>query len=213
MKEIEVESIKIKFTGNFWETHYSKRFGVKVPVFTIENPEDVPYTKEILTEYVIEEYRRFQTFMGGTSVGQGSITYLVEFDKNVLDLYIPKDLKQEISNCLKSKDFNRVAWRSPENIRVIGEFSGYNQFEIDGENIHWYVDFKAHKLEMVDEEGKFKREIDKSDYDYIFEVLDDDMEFFENKIWSCVQNKLMPHKTFVDFNYMSFYTRVERVNY
>lgn len=211
IKDINVDGIIIKHTGNYITTPYSKRYDVEVPVFTIENPNDLPYTKEALTTWLSEEYLRFEKFVGGLNIG--SITYLIEFDNSVEDLYIPKQIKEEIDNCLVSKDFNKVAWRNPENIRVIGEFKRYNSFDTEDDRIIWQVDFKPHRIEIVDESGEFKKEVSKSDYDYIFETLREDMEFFENKIWSCVQSRLTSQKTFVDFDWMSWYTHVDNVNY
>ena len=211
IKDINVEGIIIKHTGEFITTPYSRRYEVEVPVYTIENPNDLPYTKESLTTWLAEEYLGFQRFVN--ILAGGPITYFVEFDNSVKDIYIPKQIKEEIDNCLVSKDFNKVSWRNPENIRVIGEFKRYNAFDTEDNRIIWQVDFKPHRIEIVDEAGEFKREVSKSDYDYIFETLREDMEFFENKIWSCVQSRLISQKTFVDFDWMSWYTNVDNVNY
>jgi hypothetical protein len=211
IKDINVEGIIIKHTGEFITTPYSRRYEVEVPVYTIENPNDLPYTKESLTTWLAEEYLGFQRFVN--ILAGGPITYFVEFDNSVEDIYIPKQIKEEIDNCLASKDFNKVSWRNPENIRVIGEFKRYNTFNTEDDRIIWQVDFKPHRIEIVDEVGEFKREVSKSDYDYIFETLREDMEFFENKIWSCVQSRLSSRKTFVDFDWMSWYTHVDNVNY
>ena len=211
IKDINVEGIIIKHTGEFITTPYSRRYEVEVPVYTIENPNDLPYTKESLTTWLAEEYLGFQRFVN--ILAGGPITYFVEFDNSVEDIYIPKQIKEEIDNCLASKDFNKVSWRNPENIRVIGEFKRYNTFNTEDDRIIWQVDFKPHRIEIVDEAGEFKREVSKSDYDYIFETLREDMEFFENKIWSCVQSRLSSQKTFVDFDWMSWYTHVDNVNY
>ena len=211
IKDVNVEGIIIKHTGEFITTPYSRRYEVEVPVYTIENPNDLPYTKESLTTWLAEEYLGFQRFVN--ILAGGPITYFVEFDNSVKDIYIPKQIKEEIDNCLVSKDFNKVSWRNPENIRVIGEFKRYNAFDTEDNRIIWQVDFKPHRIEIVDEAGEFKREVSKSDYDYIFETLREDMEFFENKIWSCVQSRLISQKTFVDFDWMSWYTNVDNVNY
>ena len=210
IKDINVEGIIIKHTGEFITTPYSRRYEVEVPVYTIENPNDLPYTKESLTTWLSEEYLGFQKFVGTFG---GPITYFVEFDNSVKDIYIPKQIKEEIDNCLESKDFNKVAWRNPENIRVIGEFKRYNAFDTEDDRIIWQVDFKPHRIEIVDESGVFKKEVSKSDYDYIFETLREDIEFFENNIWSCIQYKLANRKTFIDFDWMSWYTHVDNVNY
>ena len=211
IKDINVEGIIIKHTGEFITTPYSRRYEVEVPVYTIENPNDLPYTKESLTTWLAEEYLGFQRFVN--ILAGGPITYFVEFDNSVKDIYIPKQIKEEIDNCLVSKDFNKVSWRNPENIRVIGEFKRYNAFDTEDDRIIWQVDFKPHRIEIVDEAGEFKREVSKSDYDYIFETLREDMEFFETKIWYCVQSRLTLQKTFVDFDWMSWYTHVDNVNY
>jgi len=211
VKEIDFNGIKIKHTGQFDETPYSRRYKVKVPIYTIENPNDQPYTKEALTTRLSEEYSKFQNFAGNLSVGSAS--FFVEFDDNVLDLYIPKDIKQEITNCLKGKDFDRVAWRNPENFRVIGEFKEYNRFDSEDDRIMWRVDFKVHKIEIVDETGEFIKEVGEDVYDFVFEILEEDLDFFEYKIWSCVNQRLANQETFIDFNYMSWYTQVDRVNY
>ena len=210
IKDINVEGIIIKHTGEFITTPYSRRYEVEVPVYTIENPNDLPYTKESLTTWLSEEYLGFQKFVGTFG---GPITYFVEFDNSVKDIYIPKQIKEEIDNCLESKDFNKVAWRNPESIRVIGEFKRYNTFDTEDDRIIWQVDFKPHRIEIVDESGVFKKEVSKSDYDYIFETLREDIEFFENNIWSCIQYKLANRKTFIDFDWMSWYTHVDNVNY
>lgn len=211
VKNINVDGITIKHTGNYIETLYSKRYKVKVPVYTIENPNNLPYTKEALTTWLSEEYLRFQKFVGET-IGV-PIIYFIEFDDSVKDIHIPKEIKEEINQCLKSKDFNKVAWRNPENIRVIGEFKEYNTFDSEDDRVIWSVDFKPHKIEIVDENGETKREVEKSEYDYIFEVLREDMDFFENKIWGCVQFRLASQKTFIDFDWMAWYTHVDNVNY
>ena len=210
IKDINVEGIIIKHTGEFITTPYSRRYEVEVPVYTIENPNDLPYTKESLTTWLSEEYLGFQKFVGTFG---GPITYFVEFDNSVKDIYIPKQIKEEIDNCLESKNFNKVAWRNPESIRVIGEFKRYNTFDTEDDRIIWQVDFKPHRIEIVDESGVFKKEVSKSDYDYIFETLREDIEFFENNIWSCIQYKLANRKTFIDFDWMSWYTHVDNVNY
>ena len=211
VKDINVDGITIKHTGEYRKTLYSKRYDVEVPVYTIENPNDLPYTKEALTTWLAEEYLKFQKFVD--ILAGGPITYFVEFDNSVKDIYIPKQIKEEIDNCLVSKDFNKVAWRNPENIRVIGEFKRYSTFDTEDDRIIWQVDFKPHRIEIVDESGEFKKEVSKSDYDYIFETLREDMEFFENKIWICVQSRLASQKTFVDFDWMGWYTHVDNVNY
>ena len=210
IKDINVEGIIIKHTGEFITTPYSRRYEVEVPVYTIENPNDLPYTKESLTTWLSEEYLGFQKFVGTFG---GPIAYFVEFDNSVKDIYIPKQIKEEIDNCLESKNFNKVAWRNPESIRVIGEFKRYNTFDTEDDRIIWQVDFKPHRIEIVDESGVFKKEVSKSDYDYIFETLREDIEFFENNIWSCIQYKLANRKTFIDFDWMSWYTHVDNVNY
>jgi hypothetical protein len=211
IKDINVEGIIIKHTGEFITTPYSRRYEVEVPVYTIENPNDLPYTKESLTTWLAEEYLGFQRFVN--ILAGGPITYFVEFDNSVKDIYIPKQIKEEIDNCLESKNFNKVAWRNPESIRVIGEFKRYNTFDTEDDRIIWQVDFKPHRIEIVDESGVFKKEVSKSDYDYIFETLREDIEFFENNIWSCIQYKLANRKTFIDFDWMSWYTHVDNVNY
>lgn len=211
VKDINVDGIIIKHTGNYIETLYSKRYKVEVPVYTIENPNNLPYTKESLTTWLAEEYLSFQRFVN--ILAGGPITYFVEFDESVKDIYIPKEIQQEISQCLKSKKFNKVAWRNPESIRVIGEFKEYNSFDSEDDRVIWSVDFKPHRIEIVDESGETKRVVEKSEYDYIFEVLREDMDFFEEKIWVCVQSNLTSQKTFIDFDWMSWYTHVDNVNY
>lgn len=211
VKDINVDGIIIKHTGEYIKTLYSKRYDVEVPVYTIENPNNLPYTKEALTTWLADEYLRFQRFVGET-IG-GPITYFTEFDSSVKDIYIPKEIQQEISQCLKSKKFNKVAWRNPESIRVIGEFKEYNSFDSEDDRVIWSVDFKPHRIEIVDESGETKRVVEKSEYDYIFETLREDMDFFEERIWDCIQPKLASQKTFIDFDWMSWYTHVDNVNY
>jgi hypothetical protein len=148
VKNIDVNGIIIRaHEDEYLETLYrvtGERF--EVPIFTIYNPQDLPYTKEAILEFLLDEITKFSQFVSADFIG---VKNLIQFDNSVLDIYIPKRVDKEISECLKSVNFNKVIYTSKANYRVEGQFTGNYWFEIDGDGIVWWVVFKPIKISFL----------------------------------------------------------------
>lgn len=210
--DFNVGGITIKHTGKFITNELSKKYDVEVPVFGMENPNDLPYTQNSLRGHLSEEFQKFRHFIGHSGLGL-SIMNFIEFDDSVKDIYIPKKIMEEIGNCLVSKDFNKVYKFDDEKFRIIGKFKRISEIGIDGDNIYWQVYFKTHRIEIVDYNSEFTKKVDESDYDNYFDTLRSTYGFFEDEIWDCLRFKLSDQTTFVDFDWMSWYTNINHVYY
>ena len=212
VKNIDVNGIIIKtHDDEYLETVYrvtGERF--EVPVFTIDNPQDLPYTKEALLEFLLNEITKFSQFVSADFIG---VKNLIQFDDSVLEAYVPKRVEKEISECLKSANFNKVVYTSKANYRIEGEFTGYNWIEMDGEGVVWWVDFKPFKIDVVDEDGyKVIKSIPNNEMEDIINYIKwDYSERFEDPIWRCSRNNLSSLSSFYDPNWMVWSTYVNVV--
>jgi hypothetical protein len=212
VKNIDVNGIIIKtHEDEYLETVYrvtGERF--EVPIFTIDNSQDLPYTKEALLEFLLNEITKFSQFVSADFIG---VKNLIQFDDSVLEAYVPKKVEKEISECLKSVNFNKVVYTSKANYRIEGEFTGYNWIEMDGEGVVWWVDFKPFKIDVVDEDGyKVIKSIPNNEMEDIINYIKwDYSERFEDPIWRCSRNNLSSLQSFYDPNWMVWSTYVNVV--
>jgi hypothetical protein len=212
VKNIDVNGIIIKtHEDEYLETVYrvtGERF--EVPIFTIDNSQDLPYTKEALLEFLLNEITKFSQFVSADFIG---VKNLIQFDDSVLEAYVPKIVEKEISECLKSVNFNKVVYTSKANYRIEGEFTGYNWIEMDGEGVVWWVDFKPFKIDVVDEDGyKVIKSIPNNEIEDIINYIKwDYSERFEDPIWRCSRSNLSSLPSFYDPNWMVWSTYVNVV--
>jgi len=212
VKNIDVNGVIIKtHEDEYLETVYrvtGERF--EVPIFTIDNSQDLPYTKEALLEFLLNEITKFSQFVSADFIG---VKNLIQFDDSVLEAYVPKKVEKEISECLKSVNFNKVVYTSKANYRIEGQFTGYNWIEMDGEGVVWWVDFKPFKIDVVDEDGyKVIKSIPNNEMEDIINYIKwDYSERFEDPIWRCSRNNLSSLQSFYDPNWMVWSTYVNVV--
>jgi hypothetical protein len=215
--EINVNGLIIKPTDNVrrlsgsYVTNRLKQEYIEVPEFSIYNPNDLPYSRPILEEYVLEEYRRFFTYLGLDIPANDN---LVKFTNEVWDYYIPKKTKNQIDECLKTVNFSRRLRANGNNYRINGEFTGINSFGTESDGITWYVDFRPISVDIVNATDDVVESLSKSE---IEDLLDyqryEQVEVFEDPIWKCVRDTLTETKTFVDFDWMVWSTHIDIVWY
>ena len=106
VKDIDANGVIVRaHEDEYLETVYrvtGERFNI--PVFTVYNPQDLPYTKEALLEFLLNEITKFSQFVSADFIG---VKNLIKFDDSVLNIYIPERVKKELSECLKSVNFNK----------------------------------------------------------------------------------------------------------
>ena len=216
--EINVNGLIIKPTDNVrrlsgsYVTNRLKQEYVEVPEFSVYNPNDLPYTKILLEESILEEYRRFFTYLGLDIPANAG---LAKFTDDVKDYYIPPKIKNQINECLKTVNFNKRLKANGNNYRVTGEFTGVNSFgteESDG--ITWYVDFRPISVDIVDFLDNVVESLSKSQMEDLLDYQRyEQVEVFEDPIWRCVRDTLTETKSFVDFDWMIWSRNIDIVWY
>lgn len=212
IKDVDANGVIIRaHEDEYLETVYrvtGERFDV--PIFTVYNPQDLPYTKEALLEFLLDEVTKFSRFASTDFIG---VKNLIQFDDSVLDIYIPEKVGKELSECLKSVNFNKVIYTSRANYRIEGQFTGNYSFEIEGDGIIWWVAFKPIKIDVVDEDGyKVIKSIPNREMeDIINHIKWDYNERFEDPIWRCSRNNLSSLNSFYDSDWMVWSTYIDVV--
>jgi hypothetical protein len=212
IKDVDANGVIIRaHEDEYLETVYrvtGERFDV--PIFTVYNPQDLPYTKDALLEFLLDEVTKFSRFASTDFIG---VKNLIQFDDSVLDIYIPERVGKELSECLKSVNFNKVIYTSRANYRIEGQFTGNYSFETEGDGLIWWVAFKPIKIDVVDEDGyKVIKSIPNREMeDIINHIKWDYNERFEDPIWRCSRNNLSSLNSFYDSDWMVWSTYIDVV--
>ncbi len=212
IKDVDANGVIIRaHEDEYLETVYrvtGERFDV--PIFTVYNPQDLPYTKDALLEFLLDEVTKFSRFASTDFIG---VKNLIQFDDSVLDIYIPERVGKELSECLKSVNFNKIIYTSRANYRIEGQFTGNYSFETEGDGLIWWVAFKPIKIDVVDEDGyKVIKSIPNREMeDIINHIKWDYNERFEDPIWRCSRDNLSSLNSFYDPNWMVWSTYIDVV--
>jgi hypothetical protein len=212
VKDIDVNGIIVRaHEDEYLETLYrvtGERF--EVPIFTIYNPQDLPYTKDAILEFLLDEVTKFSQFVSADFIG---VKNLIQFDDSVLDIYIPRRVEKELSECLKSVNFNKVIYTSTANYRIEGQFTGNYSFETEGDGLIWWVAFKPIKIDVVGEDtyNVIKSIPNNKMEDIINHIKWDYNERFEDPIWRCSRDNLSSLNSFYDSDWMVWSTYIDVV--
>ena len=191
----EFKPKKIRQTGRFYD----------VPVYEIVNPENIPYTKVSLDGYMHDEINRFRSFI------EPGINAFAMYEIEGDDFYIPEEVERNIRKCLSTKILDKPIKIKNEEYRILGTYDNDFTLETEEENIKCSVGFKLNRVTKVDKNygGTI---LSKSEAEDVFHFVNQqDMEFFEDKIWICFTDNLMNGGSFVDFNWMGWYTNFHLV--
>ena len=189
---IEADGITLRLTGKYKKSVYYKQ----IPVYTIDNPKNLPYTKEALSGYVDEEIHSLKKFFPEVTVASQFLYYL-----DCDGLYIPQKTLNEISSCLVGKPFKLDTFYGLKNITIEGRFSKDFYFEIDGEMVVIEVNLLVKSMEITlnDEVS------DEFDEDEIYDILHDKFDQdIDELMWECLTDDIRNNKSFVDFNWMGW---------
>lgn len=200
----------VRLTGGFITNRFNQEF-IDVPMFSVYNPKDLPYSKSLLEEIILDEFRKFFEYL---SLNIPPNHHLIKFTNDVKDYYIPEKTQNQIRECLKSVNFSRRLKANGNNYRVTGEFTGVNSFNILSDGIIWYVDFKPISVDIVNATDDAVESLSKSQMEDLLDYQRyEQVEVFEDPIWRCVRDTLIETKTFVDFDWMMWSTNIEIVWY
>jgi len=189
---IEADGITLRLTGKYKKSVYYKQ----VPVYTIDNPKNLPYTKEALSGYVDEEIHSLKKFFPEVTVASQFLYYL-----DCDGLYIPQKTLNEISSCLVGKPFKLNTQYLMKEITIEGRFSKDFYFEIDGEMVVIEVNLLVKSMEIT-LNGKVYYGFNE---DEILDILHDRFDQdIDELMWECLTDDIRNNKSFVDFNWMGW---------
>jgi len=189
---IEADGITLRLTGKYKKSFHYK----KAPVYTIDNPKNLPYTQEALSGYVDEAIDSLKKFFPEVTVASQFLYYL-----DCDGLYIPQKTLNEISSCLVGKPFKLDTFYGLKNITIEGRFSKDFYFEIDGEMVIIEVNLLVKSMEIT-LDGEVSDEFDEDEiYDILHDKFDQDID---ELMWECLTDDIRNNKSFVDFNWMGW---------
>jgi hypothetical protein len=188
---IEADGITLRLTGKYKKSVYYKQ----IPVYTIDNPKNLPYTKEALSGYVDEEIHSLKKFFPEVTVAS-QFLYYIDCD----GLYIPQKTLNEISSCLVGKPFKLNTQYLMKEITIEGYFAKDFYFEIDGEMVVIEVNLLVKSLNGVVYD-EFEEDVEVEIYDILHDKFDQDID---ELMWECLTDDIRNNKSFVDFNWMGW---------
>ena len=189
---IEADGITLRLTGEYKKSFHYK----KVPVYTIDNPKNLPYTKEALSGYIDEEIHSLRQFFPEVNVAAQFLYYL-----DCDGLYIPQKTLNEISSCLVGKPFKLNTQYLMKEITIEGYFAKDFYFEIDGEMVVIEVNLLVKSMEIT-LNGEVYDDLEEDEiYDILHDRFDEDID---ELMWQCLTDDIKHNKSFVDFNWMGW---------
>jgi hypothetical protein len=188
---IEADGITLRLTGKYKKSVYYKQ----IPVYTIDNPKNLPYTKEALSGYVDESIHSLKKFFPEVTVAS-QFLYYIDCD----GLYIPQKTLNEISSCLVGKPFKLNTQYLMKEITIEGYFAKDFYFEIDGEMVVIEVNLLVKSLNGVVYD-EFEEDVEDEIYDILHDRFDQDID---ELMWECLTDDIRNNKSFVDFNWMGW---------
>ena len=189
---IEADGITLRSTGEYKNSYHYKQ----VPVYTIDNPKNLPYTKEALSGQIDEAFHSLKKFFPEVKVAS-QFLYHLEGD----GLYIPQKTLNEISSCLVGKPFKLNTQYESKDITIEGRFSKDFYIEEDTEMIIVDVNLLVKSMEIT----LYDKVYYGFDEDEIYEILHDKFEQdIDNLTWECMTDDIKNNKSFVDFNWMGW---------
>ena len=193
---IEADGITLRLTGKYKKSVYYKQ----VPVYTIDNPKNLPYTKEALSGYVDEEIHSLKKFFPEVTVASQFLYYL-----DCDGLYIPQKTLNEISSCLVGKPFKLNTQYLMKEITIEGYFAKDFYFEIDGEMVVIEVNLLVKSMEITLNGEVYDDLNDDLEEDEIYDILHDKFDQdIDELMWECLTDDIRNNKSFVDFNWMGW---------
>ena len=201
---INVNGVTLKHNGEYTTKMLSYKDSILVPVFEIQNPNDIAFTKSAIEPELHREVLKFRNFIPGLENYRIHTLYEIEGD----EYYIPEKVSKDLKNCLKNKTFKRI-WTQPGDAeyKVQGFYTGGNEFYFGDEEIEWEIGFHLISVtKIIDDSGREEIMSDGDAREFFTDIKYEEREFFEDPIWPCTQPHLSTNKAFVDFDFMGWYT-------
>ena len=200
---IEADGITLRSTGEYKKSYHYK----KVPVYTIDNPKNLPYTQEALSGYVDEAIDSLKKFFPEVHVAS-QVLYYLDGD----GLYIPQKTLKTISSCLVGKPFKLNTQYLMKEITIEGYFSRDFYFEIDGEMVVIDVNLLVKSIQVTLNGEVYDDFNDDLEEDEIYDILHDRFDQdIDELVWECLTDDIRNNKSFVDFNWMGWMVNTDYI--
>ena len=200
--EFELEGLRIYWSGEYYENYRVDR----VPIYKVDNPNNIPFTKIAISAEIEERISTIQKFLPYIDIAPMFLYYLY-----CDDLYIPQKTLNKISKCLKGSKFEKMKEFSIDGLRkeflVKCSFDGNFSILIDSEAIEWNVNVSIDEAVLY-YDGEVEVLSKKDTREITLDLYED---YIENEIWDCIQEDIGENKAFVNFDFMGWYTLFKHI--
>jgi len=200
--EFELEGLRIYWSGEYYENYRVDR----VPIYKVDNPNNIPFTKMAISAEIEERISTIQKFLPYIDIAPMFLYYLY-----CDDLYIPQKTLNKISKCLKGSKFEKMKEFSIDGLRkeflVKCSFDGNFSILVDSESIEWNVNFSIDEAVLY-YDGEVEVLSKKDSREITLDLYED---YIENEIWDCIQDYFILFILFVNFDFMGWYTLFKHI--
>lgn len=179
---------------------------VEVPVLSIKNPSDLPFSYNSLKEQVATEIEYFNDLSSAGLSGYQIPNFIVFDYFTYNEYYYPDRLVKEFKNCLSSGNFETKYRNNKNQIYTIYfkyNMSDFDMFWDNSEVLIIDVNIKVGKVwfeDLVKSESYFMEFNDSELFDLIDEFKYDDRDVLLDPVWkSCIVPYIVNYPSF--FNY------------
>jgi hypothetical protein len=203
---MDIDGVIIYDTGKK-ETLHIFNTSVEVPVLSIKNPSDLPYSYNSLVPLVGERLE-YLNDISSSDINPGYLYKFVVFDfMTDNDYYMPDRIVKEFKHCLLTTELE-TKYRNKNKIYTIyGKYdmSDYDMFWDSSETLIVDVGLKVDKIwfENLETDEHYFMELNDNDmFEFINELKFEDRDVFLNPVWhSCIIPNIIDYPTFFDSNW------------
>jgi hypothetical protein len=199
---LKVEGLEIYMTNHTKKILIDDNY-YDVPLLTISNPKNIPFSYNSLVDLVINEFG-YISKLSGLDLNNHTLYKLVIFDDFTAgDYYIPDEIDNKLLDCLNTDD-KQIKHRMGDVIYTItGRYvvdSDFDMFWDSSESFAVNISFKI-KSVFEDNLGDNTHRIitDRDEMiELVYTVSSDDSYLFESPIYECFSESVSEYITFLD---------------
>jgi hypothetical protein len=199
---LNIEGLEIYMTNHTKKIVIDDNY-YDVPLLTIRNPKNIPFSYNSLVELVINEFG-YISKLSGLDLNNYTLYKLVIFDDFTTgDYYLPDEIYSKLNNCLNTND-KEIKHRMGNTIYTItGRYIVDGDFEMFWDSSESFVVNITFKIKSVFEDNlgnNTHRIITDRDemIELVYTVSSDDSYVFESPIYNCFSESVSEYITFLD---------------
>lgn len=206
IKPMEIGGVIVYDTGKKETVSLYNTF-VEVPVLSIKNPSDLPFSYNSLKEQVASEIEYFNDLSSAGLSGYQIPNFIVFDYFSYNEYYYPDTLVKEFKNCLSSHKL-QTKYRNKNKIYTIYGKYDMSEFDMNWDNSEvlvidvglmvdkvWFEDLETN-------ESYFMKLSDSEIFDFINQIKYEDKDVWVNPVWnSCIIPNIVNYPSFFDGNW------------